>query len=305
MNAAGRSLELYFIDGRPDGMLTAEVFNWTGHVLRAPRTQIREALGRDEARRTGVYLLLGEVDGRARLYVGEAEDIGSRLRDHVKAKEWWEQVILITTTGDALHKAHVKYLEARLVEIARDVGAIALENGNTPPRSSLSEAATASMESFLDTLMMVLPAIRVDAFLSRKRVATNPLETAAQASREVAMFIFRLPKQGIEATAKLLDGEWIMQAGSTVRLAWAGDRKYDRTYQRLHDELRERELIVPRGSVGELTQDYAFSSATAAGAIAGGVGAYGRSAWIHTETGQTYAEWEAAQIEKDDAHDPR
>ena len=26
----GRSLELYFIDGRPDGMLTAEVFNWTG-----------------------------------------------------------------------------------------------------------------------------------------------------------------------------------------------------------------------------------------------------------------------------------
>jgi hypothetical protein len=29
----GKSLELYFIDGKPDGMLTAEVFNWTGHVL--------------------------------------------------------------------------------------------------------------------------------------------------------------------------------------------------------------------------------------------------------------------------------
>lgn len=25
--ASGRSLELYFIDGKPDGMLTAEVFN--------------------------------------------------------------------------------------------------------------------------------------------------------------------------------------------------------------------------------------------------------------------------------------
>jgi hypothetical protein len=45
----GRSLELYFIDGRPDGMLTAEVFNWTGHVLMAPRTQITEALQREEA----------------------------------------------------------------------------------------------------------------------------------------------------------------------------------------------------------------------------------------------------------------
>ena len=59
----GRSLELYFIDGRPDGMLTAEVFNWTGHVLMAPRTQIAEALQREEAGYTGVYLLLGERDG--------------------------------------------------------------------------------------------------------------------------------------------------------------------------------------------------------------------------------------------------
>jgi len=32
----GRSLERYFIEGKPDGMLTAEVFNWTGHVLFAP-----------------------------------------------------------------------------------------------------------------------------------------------------------------------------------------------------------------------------------------------------------------------------
>ena len=36
INIKGRSLELYFIDGRPDGMLTAEVFNWTGHVLSRP-----------------------------------------------------------------------------------------------------------------------------------------------------------------------------------------------------------------------------------------------------------------------------
>ncbi len=57
----GRSLELYYIDGRPDGMLTAEMFNWTGHVLMAPRTQLAEALARAEAGYAGVYLLLGEA----------------------------------------------------------------------------------------------------------------------------------------------------------------------------------------------------------------------------------------------------
>lgn len=37
----GLSLDLYFIDGHPDGMLTAEIFNWTGHVLITPRTQLK------------------------------------------------------------------------------------------------------------------------------------------------------------------------------------------------------------------------------------------------------------------------
>jgi hypothetical protein len=73
VGAKGRSLELFFIDGRPDGMLTAEVFNWTGHVLMTPRTQISEALNRQEARYTGVYLLFGERAGEPLAYIGEAE----------------------------------------------------------------------------------------------------------------------------------------------------------------------------------------------------------------------------------------
>jgi choline dehydrogenase-like flavoprotein len=82
MSAEGRSLELYFIEGRPDGMLTAEVFNWTGHVLMTPRTQLTKALARREASYTGVYLLLGEVEGAPRAYIGEGEDTGERIRSH-------------------------------------------------------------------------------------------------------------------------------------------------------------------------------------------------------------------------------
>lgn len=44
------SLELFFIDGKPDGMLTAEVFGWTGHILVAPRTRLAGALKRNESR---------------------------------------------------------------------------------------------------------------------------------------------------------------------------------------------------------------------------------------------------------------
>ena len=54
----------------------------------------------------------------------------------------------VTSAANNLHKAHVKYLEARLIEEARSVKRINLENGTTPSRSGLSEAAQANMESF-------------------------------------------------------------------------------------------------------------------------------------------------------------
>jgi hypothetical protein len=88
--AAGRSLELHYINGGPDGMLTAEMFNWTGHVLMVPRTQLSQALARSETGYAGVYVLLGEKDGEPLAYVGESEDIGSRIKSHDTAKDWVE-----------------------------------------------------------------------------------------------------------------------------------------------------------------------------------------------------------------------
>ena len=296
----GRSLELFFVDGRPDGMLTAEVFNWTGHVLRAPRTQLPEALKRREAGYTGVYLLIGEGDASPRLYIGEAEDLGSRLREHAKAKDWWDTVVMITTAANALHKAHIKYLESRLVEIARDVGAYDLENGNTPPRSSLSESGQASMESFLETLGMVLPAIRVDAFLVKKRVATaDGKEAVTGASPEGESFRMVLPRIGIDARAFLRDGEWVVREGSQVRSEWVGDRSYDMHYWKARDALQADGTIAQIEGSWRFTADFAFSSPSAAAAVVAGTSRNGRLDWKHTATGQTYAEWEAAQLEQD------
>ena len=115
----GKSLELYFIDGRPDGILTAEVFNWTGHVLMTPRTRIADALKRDAAAYTGVYLLLGERDGEPLAYVGESDNIRKRITQHDVQKDWWETAVIVTTSANNLNKAHVRYLEARLVAKAR------------------------------------------------------------------------------------------------------------------------------------------------------------------------------------------
>ena len=294
-NTKGRSLELYFIDGKPDGMLTAEVFNWTGHVLMVPRIQLADALKREEAERTGVYILIGERDDGPVAYIGEAEEVGKRLKDHAKNKDWWTFAILVTTSADVLHKAHVKYLESRLVEIAFDIKAASLDNGNTPPRPSLSEAGRANMEFFLDTLLMLLPAIRVDLFLNRKR-SEKPVSPSL-ADDSFPIFELTNKKHSLTATARLEDGEFIVLKGSKARMQWAGDKTDKTSYWKLFQELVDREVIVPADSQRVFATDYAFSSSSAAGAIVNGRSTRGPTEWKVKGSSKTYREWELDQFD--------
>jgi len=292
-NAQGRSLELFFIDGKPDGMLTAEVFNWTGHVLMTPRTQISEALKRKEALYTGIYLLFGEQDGEPLAYIGEGEDVGDRIRSHDIKKDWWTQAILITSAANNLNKAHVKYLEARLIEEARAVGRIALENGNTPSRPSLSEAAQANMEAFLAYILMVLPALRIDSFLQSTRPKAKTAIPASGADTP-PMFELHTKKHGIHATATLEQGEFVVQAGSRARRAWKGTPTHN--YASLFDNLVKAGVLVEDGGHRVFVENYAFRSASAAAAVLNGRAANGQEAWKLQGTVKTYREWEAEKL---------
>ncbi len=294
-NALGRSLQLYFVDGKPEGMQTAEVFNWTGHLLMTPRLQIAQALRRKEAQYTGVYLLLGDKDGVSFAYIGESENIGDRIRNHDQRKDWWTKVIFITTTANNLHRAHIKYLESRLIELARQIGRVSLENGNNPQRSSLSEADEANMESFLDYLQMVLPALRVDIFIDDSKPASlqSPDAERAQAPR----FELDNRKRGLHATATLIDGEFIVDTGSSARLNWDGKGSADTSYGRLHQELRHTGVLREDGANCVFTKNYAFRSPSAAAAVVNGRPTNGTTAWKREGSGETYKAWEASILD--------
>ncbi|MEL6478579.1 MAG: GIY-YIG nuclease family protein [Pseudomonadota bacterium] len=285
----GRSLELYFIDGRPDGMLTAEVFNWRGHVLMSPRSALTRALSRPEARQTGIYLLLGEAEGRALVYIGEGEEMRARIIAHAATKDWWNSMVLVTSAADTLNKAHVRYLEARLIERARAIGLTDLENGTAPPLPRLKEAEAANMEEFLDYLLMVLPALRVDIFLDRTRPG------AASPAEDTPRFAMQVKKHGLEATAHLNNGEFVVLAGSLARAAWNGPPG---GYAKLHAELCEAGVLAADGEARRFTQNYVFRSPSAAAAVVTGRSANGQLAWKHADTGLTYFDWEAQQLEQ-------
>lgn len=289
----GRSLELYFIDGKPDGMLTAEVFNWTGHVLMAPRTQITDALKRREARFTGVYLLIGEKEGEPLLYIGEAEDVSDRIRNHDGEKDWWNTAVLVTSAANNLNKAHVKYLESRLVEVAHAIGRVPLENGTNPARPGLSEAAQTNMEAFLEYIFMILPALRIDAFLANTRPSQDTPKYEGHQS--TALFELHTQKHGIHASAIFENGEFVVQKGSLARDTWTGA---NHSYSQLHTELIRMGIIQIQstGKLGVFTSNYAFKSPSAAAAVINGRPSNGTTEWKVKGQSLTYKDWESQQL---------
>lgn len=305
MTAVGRSLELYYTDGQPDGMVTAELFNWTGHVLKVPRIRLAEAIAREETGYAGVYLLLGEQGDEARAYIGEAEDIGTRIRQHAAQKDWWTQAVLVTAAANKLNKAHVRYLEARLIAEARAIGRLPLDNGVAPALPSLSEADVAKMETFLDNLLVVLPAVRVDMFIRRARPASAvpslrstdqpaPHQTSGTSPADDVPFVLEARRHGLRATAVLRDGEFIVEQGSTARTTWVGAETH--SYASLHAELVRSGVVVVDGDRAIFSQNYAFNSPSAAAAVVYGRSANGPTAWRLAGEALSYKDWEERRL---------
>jgi len=89
------TIKLFLPQGDPKRLRTAEISNWTGMAIAAPRTELDELLARQEAEKAGVYLLTGRDPGANRpvVYIGEAEVLRVRLKQHT-AKDFWIQATL-------------------------------------------------------------------------------------------------------------------------------------------------------------------------------------------------------------------
>ena len=121
MDAA--SIKIFLPTGRPDGLRTAEISNWTGKAIACPRAEMGSLFNREELKKTGIYMLLGEdpESGERAAYIGEAEIVGTRLKIH-QDKDFWIQVIVFVSKDENLTKAHVKFLEGELIKKAQEVG---------------------------------------------------------------------------------------------------------------------------------------------------------------------------------------
>lgn len=294
----GRSIRLFLVDGLPGGIITAEIMNWTGHVMAAPRSRLADLIQRPEAGRTGIYILSGSDGGyRPLVYVGETDSVGKRLAQHNKddAKEFWEQTCIVTSKDQNLTKAHVRYLESRLIQIAAQAGRVRLANSTAPDAPMLPEADLSDMEFFIDQLRVVLPVLGLDVLKAPPLRSPAQTDPATPAPAAAPVFELTSPKHDLRAEAQELDGEFVVQAGSQAQTSWIGSPT--NSYRTLHQQLVE-EGILSASDSGQLrfSHAYAFKSPSAAASIIYGRSSNGRIAWRIKGTKTTYAQWQDGRI---------
>lgn len=296
----GRSIRLFLADGTPGGIITAEIMNWTGHVITAPRSRLADLIQRPEAGRTGIYILSGtDPDGgyKPLAYVGESDGIGRRLAQHNKdeAKEFWEQTCIVTGKDHNLTKAHARYLESRLIAIAAEAGRVRLTNNTAPDLPMLPEADLSDMEFFIEQLRVVLPVLGLevlkDAAPARFPAPTSP-PAGGDAPAELPAFELFSRKHDLRAEAREIDGEFVVLAGSQARVGASG-HGYKDLQQRL---IAEGALVPADHDLYQFRQDHAFDSPSAAAAVILGQSANGRKLWTVKGTRQTYGERQDEQI---------
>ncbi|RTH04038.1 peptide methionine sulfoxide reductase [Thermus scotoductus] len=263
---AGFSVRIFLPTGEPEGLHIVEKSNWTGVGIVFPRVRFAEARQREELKRPGVYVLWGpgESGQLPRVYVGEGDTVLPRLEQHAKQKDFWMHAAVFTCKDTSLNKAHVKYLEARLVALAAEAKRAELDNGSIPQLPTLSEADQADAEAFLADPLLCLPVVGVSFFEKPKIGGEKRHELYLRA-------------KGIEARAQETAEGFVVRASSQAVKREVPS--IPRHLSELRRSLLKQGVLEDAGEVYRFTQDYILDSPSTAAGIILGRSANGRIEW--------------------------
>jgi len=277
----GKTIKIFLIDGDSNGRMSCELSNWSGKAYKIPRIKIKDCADRDDLTKTGVYLLLGkDEEGKDLVYIGEAESILKRLNQHLTQKDFWNESIVFLSKDNNLNKAHIKYLENRLHDIAKSANRYKVENTLTPTQSSISESDTAEMEEYIEHVKMLVSTLGHKVFEEKREVKPK---------KDQNIFYIKAAR-GADAQGERTSDGFVVYKGSV-----AADST---TSSMANSSLRLRQALIDNGDLQLVdgnyvfTEDYIFSSPTTAAVIVMGRNANGLVEWKLAD-GRKLKEYEA------------
>ena len=263
-----KTIQMFIFDGNPNGRIMCELSNWNGRVYKVSRNELSKFSHRNDSENTGVYFLFGKnEENNDTVYIGEAERMSSRLRQHLK-DEYWNDCIDIVSKDNLLNKAHVKYLENKFYLLAKNVGRAIVINNTIPTCSSISEYDEAMLQEFISNAKLLVNTLGYKVFDTIEDVSSN----------DIRQYFFIKAARGADAKGLIVSDGFAVMKGSSIASS---------TVPSMSDSLAKlRNSLIDKGIIDEnlrFTRDHIFTSSSLAAAVVMGRNANGRTEWKNEE----------------------
>lgn len=276
----GKTIKIFLIDGEPNGRMSCELSNWSGKAYKIPRIKVKDCSDRTDLISTGVYLLFGkDEEGKDIVYIGEAESILKRLNQHLNQKDFWNETIVFISKDENLNKAHVKYLENRLHDIALKAKRYKVENSITPTQSSISESDRAEMEEFIENIKMLVNTLGHKVFDEKRDFKPK---------QKLETFIIKAAR-GADGQGEPTSDGFVVFKGS--KAASSIVNSMTPTFIKFRQKLIDEGVLIDKIEYFEFSDDYIFTSPSTAAVIVMGRNANGLSEW-KLKSGKTLKDFE-------------
>lgn len=276
------TIKIFLVHGDAKRLRTAELSNWNGKAVAGPRSEFDNILAREESLNSGVYLLTGldQDSGKTAVYIGEAESIRERVKNHLD-KDFWNHIVFFTSKDDNLTKAHIKHLEGRLIDQARETGRSIVKNGQGSG-ARLPESDREDMEIFLEKIHQLLPVLGVEILvptisISKGEKKPEPLSCETK---------------GLKASAYQTPNGFVVLKGSQAVLNERPSAQKWPWALNMRQRLKDEGTLAIEGDHLVFTRDVEFSSPSAGGAVVHGGHVNGLLVWKDKD-GKTLKEIES------------
>jgi hypothetical protein len=285
----GRKLTVFMLDGTATGPKTVEIGNWSGRAIFSPRASLKGLLRRGEFAAQGIYLLQSESEDDkydSSVYIGEAEELSVRLRQHIADRDF-ESVVCFSSRDEGLTKAHIKYLEAKLIQIARDADTSRVENEKMPKGARLSEAEASDMDYFIEQIKLILPVVGI-----RSLVIAAP-HSVSHIPPSIGALEYVVKSTELKARMVEVDGGFVVRAGSEAAVVTS--KSIAPGWLNIRKKLIEASVLKKSGDRYVFSEDATFSSPSAASSVVLGRQTPGPISWVLPD-GRTYKDAQADEM---------
>lgn len=291
MSINPKTIQIFLPNGDPNGIKIATIRTRNIEVIYFSRNNLENLSKIMEKRnKVGIYFLIGfnEDKDQNEIYIGEAEDVIERLKQHNRNKDFWQNGYFVVDNNGLLTKSHIKYLENITYNKIKEAGKIVVNNETEPTKSYVDETIEADLNGdILETIKILLSLLIGDNIFEKIEKISN--------KKDGDIFICKNNK-GCYAEGKYIENGFLMFNGAKCNLnvtkSFNGGSE-----SKMRNFLIDNKILIHKDNFYILQKDYLFKSPSMASSTILGMRCNGWLCWKN-KNGKTLDEIYREDLEK-------